>query len=97
MFLGPIPIDVTRLALLEKLGLGHEPLLTGFIERRIGFIFIFLFEKLGEVPLVEGSFRSLIEVGLPPGISSLDDENLHVLKSISFVVFDRSWNFIRFC
>jgi len=62
--------------------LGHEPLLTGFIERRIGFIFIFLFEKLGEVPLVEGSFRSLIEVGLPPGISSLDDENLHVLESI---------------
>jgi len=32
---GPIPIELTRLARLERLDLGEEPLLTGFIERRI--------------------------------------------------------------
>jgi len=61
---------------LERLDLGEEPLLTGFIERRIDFIFIFGFEKLGEFPLVEGSFKNLIEVDLPQGISSLDSKIL---------------------
>jgi len=41
--LGPIPHGLTRLVLLKRLDLAHEPLLTGFIERRIGFIFIFWF------------------------------------------------------
>jgi len=36
-----------------------------------------LFEKLGEFPLVEGSFKNLIKIGLPHGISSLDDKNFH--------------------
>jgi len=97
-FIGPIPIDLTRLILLEKIGFGRDPLLTGFIERRVGFIFIFPFEKLGEFPLVEGSFRNLIEANLSHGISSLDDKNFHVLEFILFVVvLDRSWNFKRFC
>ena len=42
----------------------------------------FGFEKLGEFPLVEGSFRNLIHINLPLGISSLDDEILLVLESI---------------
>ena len=42
----------------------------------------FGFDKLGEFPVVEGSFKNLIEVKLPLGIFSFDDENLYVLKSI---------------
>ena len=38
-FIGPIPIELTRLAHLERLDLSEESLLTGFIERRIGFHF----------------------------------------------------------
>jgi len=74
IFIGQIPIELTRLAQLERVNLAEEPsLLTGFIERRIGFHFHIL-EKLGEFPLVEGSFRNLIEIYLPDEISSLDDE-----------------------
>jgi len=32
--------------------------------------FYLCFEKLGEFPLVEGSFTNLIEVDLPHGLSS---------------------------
>jgi len=58
----------------------------------------FGFEKLGEFPLVEGSFRNLLEVDLPLEISSLDDE-IFIPSYLTYfiVVFDRSWNFIRFC
>jgi len=35
-----------------------------------------VFEKLGEFPLVEGSFKNLMDIDLPDGISSLDDKNL---------------------
>jgi len=69
ILIGPIPLEFTRLAHLEKLNLADEPL-TGFIERRIASFSSFLFEKLGEFPLVEGSFRNLIEIVLPNGISS---------------------------
>jgi len=34
----------------------------------------FGFEKLGEFPLVDGSFQNLIEVDLPLELSSLDDK-----------------------
>ena len=81
LFLGPIPIELTRLVGLRRLDLDEENSLTGFIERGIGFHLLVLI-KLGEFPLVEGSFRNLIEVRLPNGISSLDDENLHLFKSL---------------
>ena len=34
----------------------------------------FGYEKLGEFPLVEGSFRNLIKFDLPHGISSVEDK-----------------------
>jgi len=34
----------------------------------------FGFEQLGEFPLVEGSFRNLIDIDLPLGISSFNDK-----------------------
>jgi len=48
----------------------------------------FGFEKLGEFPLVEGSFKNLIYIGLSREISSLDDKNRHILEFyFYFVVF----------
>ena len=49
----------------------------------------FGFDKLGEFPLVEGSFRNLIQIDFPDGLSSLDDKNLHVLESILLFLIDR--------
>jgi len=34
----------------------------------------FRFGKIGEFPLVEGSFKNLIQIDLTDGISSFDDE-----------------------
>ena len=97
-FIGPIPIELTRLALLEKIDLEEEPLLTGFLKEELASFSFFGFWKLGEFPLVDESFRNLIEVYFPDEISSLDDKNFHFSELILFVVvFDRSWNFIRFC
>jgi len=45
-------------------------------------------EKIGEFPLVEGSFRNLIEVKLPLGISSLDDENFDLIFQNYLLFFD---------
>jgi len=86
------------LAILERLNLDEEPLLTGFILKdELASFSSFGFEKLGEFPLVEGSFRNLLEIYLPDGISSLDDEMFMSSNLFFVVVFDRSWNFIRFC
>jgi len=57
----------------------------------------FCFEKLGEFPLVEGSFKNLIQIDLPDEISSLDNQIFMCSNPIFVVDFDRSWNFIRFC
>ena len=81
---------------MERINLDEEPFLTGLLKEELTSFSSFDFEKLGEFPLVEGSFRNLIEIGLPHRISSLDDKNLHVLEFI-FVVFYRSWNFMGFC
>jgi len=43
IFIGPIPIELTRLVGLRRLNLRRKNFLTGFIERKIGFIFIFWF------------------------------------------------------
>jgi len=56
---------LTRLARLWDLDIYQEILLTGFVISS----FILFFFKLGEFPLVEGSFRKLTCVDLP------DDEN----------------------
>jgi len=72
LFLGSIPIELSRLANLKSLDFRGENFLTGFIlKEELAFIFIFWFEKLGEFPLVEGSFRNLIQIYLPDAISSL--------------------------
>ena len=51
----------------------------------------FGFEILGEFPLVEGSFKNLIEVELPHEISSLDDEIscLRILFLLLFLIDHR--------
>jgi len=74
---------------LRGLYILFEEALEGFLQRRIGFIFIFWFLILGEFPLVEGSFRNLIQIDFPDGLSSLDDKNLHVLESILLFLIDR--------
>jgi len=54
------------LALLKEFFILQEPLLTGFIERRLDFHFhLLLLKNLGEFPLVEGSFKNLTFIGLP--------------------------------
>jgi len=55
-------------------------------EELVSFV-SFGFEKLGEFPLVEGSFRNLIEIYLPEGLSSFDYKNLHVLFVFIVVLF----------
>jgi len=47
----------------------------------------FVFEKLGEFPLVEGSFRNLIELSLPHGVSSLEDKILFLRTYFHLLLF----------
>jgi len=73
-FIGPIPIDLTRLVGLRVLNIGSEELLDGFFTNKTWLNFHFGFEYLGEFPLVEGSFQNLSEVDLSHGISSFENE-----------------------
>jgi len=96
-FIGTIPVELIRLARLESLKLAGEPLLTGFMKEELKSFSSFVLKNLGEFPLVEGSFRNLINVKLPHGISSFDDKSSCLRIYFFVVVFYRSWNFIRFC
>jgi len=54
---------LTRLVGLKHLQPYPEPLLEGLLERI--YLIILLFKKIGEFPLVEGSFKNLIRTNLP--------------------------------
>ena len=54
---------MTRLVGLKHLQPYPEPLLEGLLERI--YLIILLFKKIGEFPLVEGSFKNLIRTNLP--------------------------------
>jgi len=56
--------------MLERLEF-REPL-TGLLKEELASFSSFGFEKLGEFPLVEGSFRNLMQIDFPRGISSFD-------------------------
>jgi len=42
-FIGPIPIELIRLTLLEKIDLEEEPLLTGFLKEELASFSFFGF------------------------------------------------------
>ena len=61
-FLGQIPIDLTRLVGLIFLNLSKEQLLEGFFEKWRFLYFFFYLWKIGEFPLIEGSFNQWTRV-----------------------------------